>query len=96
MVREITLFDMVTMQPNLCIRRAVNKGALCADCRWLVTIRNDNGHRFRYCGITECAGSIIGCKPVRPGRRACNRFSPGKGEMLQANNVFTPLNHSTP
>lgn len=91
-MRESTLFDMVTMQPNRCIRRAVAKGATCSQCRWLVTIRNDDGHLFRYCGITECSGSIIGCKPVRSGHKACSRFGPGKGEMVQANKIFTVTN----
>lgn len=88
MPTEITLFNMRTLEPNsLCVRAA--PVAICGHCRHLVTIRNDSGRLFHYCGIRECSTSIIGCVPVKTCRPACRRYRPGRGEFLQANEVFT-------
>ncbi len=86
---ETTLFNLNTMQPY---KPVINTVAVCGHCRHLVTISNDSNHRWHYCGITECAHSIIGCRPVKMTSRGCSRFSPGAGEFLTANRLFTITN----
>ena len=88
MPTEITLFNMRTMQPYHQPAGRCVPIAICGHCRHLVTIRNDSGRLFHYCGIRECATSIIGCHPVKTNRRACRRYAEGSGEYLHADHVF--------
>ena len=80
-----TLFNMQTTKPY---QPVVISAAVCGHCRHLVTIHNDSDHRWHYCGIAECSNSIIGCKPVKPARRACNRYAEGNGEHLTSTLIF--------
>ncbi len=82
MQTQTTLFNMATMRPY------TPPAAICGHCRHMVTIRNDSGHLWHYCGITECANSIIGCKQVKPNRRACRRYQTGRGEYLKTAEIF--------
>ena len=65
--------------------------AICGHCCHLVTISNDSNHRWHYCGITECPNSIIGCKQVKTTRRACSRYTQGRGEYLTATQIFKEI-----
>lgn len=87
MITETTLFNMRTLQPHR-QPAAFRQVPVCGHCRHLVSIRNDSGRLFRYCGIKECSKSIIGCQPVKFNRTACRRYSEGCGEMLHADKVF--------
>ncbi len=93
MLIETTLFNLTTMQPYT---QVVQPAAVCGHCRHLVTIRNDAGHCWHYCGITECTHSIIGCRPTKMTSRGCSRFSAGSGEFLTANRLFTTTDKQTP
>jgi hypothetical protein len=86
MQTQTTLFNLGTMRPY-----TPPPIAVCGHCKHLVTIRNDNAKLWHYCGITECANSIIGCKQVKTSHRACRRYAPGKGEYLTANRIFKEI-----
>jgi len=92
MITELTLFNTDDCGTNVMIKKGTLKhdgiNEICKHCRRRVLLTNDSGHAFNYCSVGESARSILGCKRIKPTRKACRHFDAGQCEVVKAITLF--------